>query len=156
MNSRPLVETDLPFFREIITFSESWLEEEGLSGTENDHNLITYLHSYDEVGGTWLIWTDNEEKIGATYHVYAAPSNDKPWLGTIIVAPEKRNQGYAKKILNELSSSLSNHHKILFASSPSNHDDWIRFLNHQGFEQLGIEKDDSGKEYLKLIKVLHD
>ncbi|SDM62014.1 Predicted N-acyltransferase, GNAT family [Fictibacillus solisalsi] len=154
MDSRPLVKEDLPFFKKMILSSPRWLKEEGLTGNESEYELETYMKTYDQTGGEWLIWGLNGEKIGATYLVYAAPSNGKPWLGTLLVDPEKRNQGHAREILAECCRKVETLSSVLFSSAPVLNQDWILFLNRNGFEQIGLEKDESGKEYIKFAKTV--
>ncbi|MCK6256863.1 GNAT family N-acetyltransferase [Fictibacillus sp. KIGAM418] len=156
MENRKIRDEDFDFFKEIIPHSHTWMKEEGLTGEENDEHLRSYLHRYDETGGEWLIWSGEGQKIGAAYLVYAAPSNQKPWLGTIVIHPEKRKQGFAKKIIEEISSMVIKNSPVLFSACPAENTSWIRFLNHNGFEQAGLENDEKGKEYIKFVKFLSD
>ncbi|MDN4523570.1 GNAT family N-acetyltransferase [Fictibacillus fluitans] len=154
MDSRLLVKDDLPFFKQMILSSPSWLVEEGLPGEIRTAELESYMKKYDHTGGEWLIWIENGQKIGATYLVYAAPSNGKPWLGTILVDPEKRNQGNARQIVADCCRKVETITPVLFSAVPVFNQDWILFLNHTGFEQIGLEKDENGKEYIKFAKAV--
>ncbi|MGG1571530.1 GNAT family N-acetyltransferase [Fictibacillus sp. NRS-1165] len=156
MENRKFKDEDLSFFIEMARHSPVWMKEEGLKGNEIDEQWKDYLHRYDETGGEWLIWSDEEQKIGAAYLVYTAPSNQKPWLGSIVIHPVKRKQGYARKIIEEISSIVKKQSPVLFSACPSGNEAWLRFLNQLGFEQAGLESDEKGKEYIKFIKVLSD
>ncbi|WHY74281.1 GNAT family N-acetyltransferase [Fictibacillus enclensis] len=154
MDSRLFVTEDLPFLKKMILSSPRWLEEEGLTGNESEAELETYMKTYDKTGGEWLIWSINGQKIGATYLVYAAPSNGKPWLGTILVDPEQRNQGHAREIVADCCRKVETLSSVLFSAAPVLNHDWILFLNRNGFEQIGLEKDEKGKEYIKFAKAV--
>ncbi|EIT84939.1 hypothetical protein A374_12870 [Fictibacillus macauensis ZFHKF-1] len=155
MNKRAFTWSDLPFIRHLFQLAgKLWQQEEGIDGTENDAQLTAYLQRYVESGGEWFIFEENDKKIGAAYVTYAAPSNGKPWLGTLLVAELFQKKGYAHAIIACINDEIKNNHTALFAACPVPYSSWLLFLNHLGFEQMAFEKDEFGKEYIKLVKAL--
>lgn len=148
MYSSELKPHHLDFFTQIIEDSPIWKENEikGLA-------LERYINSYSNLQGVWRVWWLNSwEPIGITFLVEKAPSNNKMWLGTILIAKEHRNKGYAKNIIKELANqSLSNGEDALFCGVPIEIHEWSMFLGKCGFEQFKIEKDETGQNYLVLV-----
>ncbi|MFY0759209.1 GNAT family N-acetyltransferase [Metabacillus dongyingensis] len=148
LNYRLFEEKDYPFFTELISASEAWHEEECRPDQAEE-----YMTSYKMYNGTWLIWMKSAEKIGISFHLNWAPSNEKPWIGTILIHPEHRKQGLAKKMIEQISAQLKGDgHKAVFAGCPASRLDWLKFLGRCGFEQLKSEKDSEGKEYIITVK----
>ncbi|MCD7033950.1 GNAT family N-acetyltransferase [Metabacillus sp. GX 13764] len=142
-----LNEENLPFFRFLISESPEWQKEE----TEEE-GLQDYMRSYQMIGGEWLVWKEADAPIGISYHAEWVPSNEKAWLGTLLLHPDCRNRGYGKKIIQAIAVNLKQAgHKVLFAACPEEQDNWTQFLCHCGFEQLKREIAQSGKYFLILI-----
>ncbi|MBU8788219.1 MULTISPECIES: GNAT family N-acetyltransferase [Bacillus] len=147
MNSRPFSASDLAFFEELIRFSPEWAEEE-LSGEP----VKSYMQSYAMYNGSWLVWEDDGRPAAVSFHLEWAPSNGKPWLGTLLVHPDYRRKGRGKTIIGNIGSRLKNAgHKALFAAVPFDRDEWQQMLAHCGFEQLKTEKDEKGNRYLIMV-----
>lgn len=143
-------ETDFPFMLSIIEESPRW-EKSELKGRK----LNEYIQTYNTLQGEWRQWNFNDELVAVTFHIDVSPSNQKPWIGTILVKKEKRLKGIGKEIINHLSQELlKKGKKVLFAGLPADHFEWIDFLSKCFFEQYKIEKDHSGNEYMVMIKPL--
>lgn len=148
LNASHLKREELSYFKKLILSSPEWEQEE--TGTKT---LENYLQEYNMYDGEWLVWHEENRPIGISYHLEWAPSNEKAWLGTILVDEEFRKKGYGKKIIEALAGKLkSNSHKVLFAACPASRMNWVHFLSHSGFEQLKIETGQDGKKYLILIR----
>ncbi len=145
LRARELHSSDLPFFRELIEVSPEWQQEECTTD-----ELESYLLTYKMYNGTWTIWKDGDTYIGVSFMIEWSPSNEKPWLGTILIHPSNHLQGYGKRIINQYKEDLAlKGHKVLFAGCPIYRTSWIRFLGNCGFEQFKIEKDElNQKEYM--------
>jgi GNAT superfamily N-acetyltransferase len=139
LKSRLLDNSDHSFFMDLIESSLEWQEEECKS-----EDLTEYLSSYKMYNGEWRVWTDNNHLLGVSYVLEWSPSNEKPWVGTIIVHENYRGKGYGRAILNEIGKVLSEKgHKALFAGCPIQRDSWLLFLGKCGFEQFKVEEDDT-------------
>ncbi|MBT2694741.1 GNAT family N-acetyltransferase [Bacillus sp. ISL-55] len=140
---------DLPFFKDLISTSSKWSKNElqGLS-------LKEYIEQYDDLTGEWRVWETSGRPAAISFHVESAPSNQKPWLGTILVKAEERRQGIASAIINHLSGELKlNEHKALFAAVPVDEYEWSNFLADCGFEQFKTEENE-GETYLIMVRPL--
>ena len=149
LRAREIQASDLPFFQELVDASPEWQEEECVSD-----DLETYVLSYLMYNGQWRIWYDESDNyVGISYMVEWSPSNEKPWLGTILIHPSKYRKGFGKKIIDQYKEELSQKgHKALFAGCPIYKDTWLQFLGNCGFEQFKVEKDEvTQKEYMILI-----
>lgn len=147
MNSRPFSSSDLAFFEELIKASPEWAKEE-----LNGENAESYMRSYAMHNGSWLVWEAEARPAAVSFHLDWAPSNGKPWLGTLLVHPDFRGKGRCKTIIEQIGSSLKNAgHKALFAAVPFDRDEWQQTLAHCGFEQLKTEKDEKGNRYLIMV-----
>lgn len=113
-----------------------------------------YIEAYSELDGEWRVWEKDGERAGVTFHVRRAPSNRKPWLGTILVHPDRRGTGLGCGILLTLGEELAAENKAVFAAVPASESGWLEFLSKSGFEQYKSEKDEEGKEHLLLLKPL--
>ncbi|MFY4773698.1 GNAT family N-acetyltransferase [Metabacillus sp. RGM 3146] len=132
----------------LISSSQEWEQEEiGAKSVES------YLKAYDMYDGEWLVWHKEDQPIGISYHMEWAPSNEKAWLGTILVEAGYRKKGYGKKIIDSIVNSLkAKGHKVVFAACPADRMNWVHFICHSGFEQLKIENSQDGKKYIILIR----
>ncbi|WP_456275641.1 GNAT family N-acetyltransferase [Bacillus sp. AK128] len=143
--SKDLQEEDIPFFQGLIKASPEW-EQEEVSSAE----IKTYLELYQE--GTWSVWFEGENRVGISYYVENAASNNRPWIGTVLVASAYRSRGIGKEIVSMLMKDLQREgHKVVYAAIPIVQDFWIKFLSSCGFEQYKIEKDHD-RMYLLFIK----
>ncbi|MCA1029912.1 GNAT family N-acetyltransferase [Bacillus timonensis] len=148
LNVRALdLEMDFNFFEQIVHSSYEWKERE-----LGDLSIPMFFMKYERYNGKWLVWYKNDIKVAITYHVEIAPSNQKPWLGTILVHNDFRNKGIAKTIITELSAQLkAKEKKALFCGIPIESLNWSLFLGKCGFEQLKIEQEGE-HQYLILVK----
>nr|WP_272495819.1 GNAT family N-acetyltransferase [Bacillus pinisoli] len=101
--------------------------------------------------GDWLVWYKNKARVAITYHVEHAPSNNRPWIGTVLVSPSERRLGIGKKVVEQLRGELSERgHKAVYAAVPVERNQWIQFLASCGFEQFKLEKEND-KMYLVFV-----
>lgn len=114
---------------------------------------IEYLNKYDD--GEWRVWQQDERDVAITYHVEVAPSNHKPWIGTVIVNPNARRQGLGINIVQQLKQELQKKgHKAIFAGVPVEAPVWIQFLSDCYFEQFKVEKDEQNQMYVIMVSPL--
>ena len=92
--------------------------------------------------------------LAVSFHLEWAPSNGKPWLGTVAVAPEAKEKGIGRAVIEEIAGRLRGEHKAMFSAVPLDRQEWILFLSQCGFEQLKLEKDDREKTYMIMVKPL--
>ncbi|WP_433749359.1 GNAT family N-acetyltransferase [Falsibacillus pallidus] len=133
-------------------YEDEWLNEE-LSGFTDINSFFEYYQSFE---GEWRIWETarSGEAIGLTYHMDSAPSNQKPWLGTIIVRPDSRNKSLGRGIIEKISEEMKgSSHKAMFAGVPIHHYRWIDFLSKCFFEQLKVENNQKG-QYMVMVRPL--
>lgn len=151
ISSEKLESDDLEFLRLLIIASEEWQNEEC-----DVEDLQSYLFSYSMYNGEWRIWSIDHKKVGASYVLDWSPSNEKPWVGTILVHPSYRMKGIGKRILTEIGKELRHKgHKALFAGCPIRQDLWLQFLGKCGFEQFKVEMDETTKrEFMITVKPL--
>jgi GNAT superfamily N-acetyltransferase len=136
--------TDLIFFKRIAMDCDEWKEIE-LKGK----SIEEYIDESEKWHGEWRVWNIGEDKVALSYHVKKAQSNEKPWLGTLLVAAEWRGNGVAKLILDFISKEVySDSADVLFAACPISQIKWSSFLSKNGFEQYKLEKDEHGESYL--------
>lgn len=136
---------DIPFFQELIECSPEWQKEEVSSA-----NILPYLEQYQD--GIWSVWYKNNKSVGISYHIEAARSNLRPWLGTILVDPDCQRQGVGKNIVDLITFELGQKgHKVVYAAVPVEQHSWVQFLSTCGFEQYKIEKEND-RMYLMLVK----
>jgi GNAT superfamily N-acetyltransferase len=149
LTSRRLIGSDLEFFQDIISVSAKWRKNE-LKG----FSLEEYVDQYDGLSGEWRIWNESENPVAISFHVESAPSNGKPWLGTILVKAEERRRGIAAAIMNQLSDEFkASGHKALFAAVPIDEYEWSNFLTDCGFEQFKTEEEE-GETFLIMVRPL--
>ncbi|QHZ46658.1 GNAT family N-acetyltransferase [Bacillus sp. NSP9.1] len=147
MHSRPFSPADAAFFEEVIEESPEWAEEE-----LNGQSVEQYMRSYQMYSGHWLIWEEGSRPEAVSFHLDWAPSNGKPWLGTLLVHPDFRQKGRAKEVIEAIGEHLyEKGHKALFAAVPYERDGWLNMLARTGFEQLKAEQDEKGEQYLIMV-----
>jgi GNAT superfamily N-acetyltransferase len=114
---------------------------------------IEYRKKY--VDGEWRIWQLEERDVAITYHLEVSPSNQKPWIGTVIVSPKDRRQGLGMAIVQQLKQELKQRgHKAIFAGVPVEASVWIQFLSDCYFEQFKVEKDEQNQMYIIMVSPL--
>ncbi|MGR0121954.1 GNAT family N-acetyltransferase [Bacillus halotolerans] len=126
-----------------------WKEEEF-----GEKDAESYMISYSMYNGSWLVWEKNGLPVAVSYHLEWAPSNGKPWLGTVLVDPAEERKGHARKIIEQIGQSLQDKHRALFTAVPIDRNESILFLSQCGFEQLKTEKDEADKLYIIMVKPL--
>ncbi|PRP52125.1 GNAT family N-acetyltransferase [Bacillus halotolerans] len=126
-----------------------WKEEEF-----GEKDAESYMISYSMYNGSWLVWEKNGLPVAVSYHLKWAPSNGKPWLGTVLVDPAEERKGHARKIIEQIGQSLQDKHRALFTAVPIDRNESILFLSQCGFEQLKTEKDEADKLYIIMVKPL--
>lgn len=139
--------TDLLFFQDLISESAKWSINElrGLS-------LEEYIEHHADLPGEWRIWEQAGDPVAVSYHMESAPSNQKPWLGTMLVKAEERRRGIASAILNHLSDEFKvNRQRALFAAVPFDEYEWANFLTDCGFEQFKTEENE-GETFLIMVR----
>ncbi|CAM3756629.1 GNAT family N-acetyltransferase [Mesobacillus thioparans] len=146
---RPYSSSYSVFLQELAESSRKWMENE-LKGLD----LPDYLMQYEELSGEWRVWEKRGIPVSVTFHVESAPSNQKPWLGTILVKADERRSGIASTILDELSAELkASGHKALFAAILIDEYEWSNFLTDCGFEQFKTEENE-GETFLIMVRPL--
>lgn len=141
--------SDIPFFEELISESGKWRKNE-----LKDMKLSDYLRRYEEVAGEWRIWRIEREPKAISFHLDSAPSNQKPWLGTVLVKAHERHKGIASTLINRIASELGERgYGALFAGIPIDEYEWSNFLNDCGFEQFKTEEN-KGETYLIMVRPL--
>lgn len=136
---RPFENGDLPFFQDLVSSSAKWRKNE-----LRDLSLEEYLEEYEGFPGEWRIWEKAGSPMAMSYHLESAPSNQKPWLGTILVKGEERRRGFASEVLNQLAKeSKENGNRAIFAAVPIDEYEWANFLTDCGFEQFKTEENNS-------------
>ncbi|MDZ5470637.1 GNAT family N-acetyltransferase [Bacillus sp. 31A1R] len=145
---RDLSHQDIPFFLELARENKIWREIE-LKGEK----LENYIETYSYLNGEWRLWTLQKDFIGVSFHTKLAPSNGKPWFGTLIITVKFQKQGIGKAIIEKITSELKEEGmNVIFAGIPFDQYNWIDFLGKCSFEQFKIEKDDQGNSYLIMIR----
>lgn len=146
---RPFESSDISFFQELVSESRKWRTIE-LKGAE----LSDYMKKYEELAGEWRMWEKENRPVAISFHVESAPSNQKPWLGTILVKASERRKGIGFSVINILSAELKvKGHKVMFAGVPMDEYEWSNFLNDCGFEQFKSEENKS-ETYLIMVRPL--
>ncbi len=145
---RKMIESDVSLIKAFTTFDSLWksIEMDALTAKE-------YINKY--VLGEWRVWQQNNKDVAITYHLDHAPSNNKPWLGTVIINPNERRQGLGTQVVKHLKKELREKgHKAIFAGVPVEADIWIQFMSDCYFEQFKIEKDDQNQMFLIMVSPL--
>jgi GNAT superfamily N-acetyltransferase len=149
LTSRPYRDSDSEFFQQLAASSLKWKKNE-LTGLD----LEDYVNQYDDITGEWRVWEKGDSPVAVTFHVESAPSNQKPWLGTILVRAEERRCGIASAILDLLSNELeAKGNRALFAGVPIDEYEWSNFLADCGFEQFKSEGN-KGVTFLIMVRPL--
>ncbi len=149
LESRPFEQDDLCLLEMLAEAHPVWKEEEF-----GEKDAESYMISYSMYNGSWLVWEKNGLPVAVSYHLEWAPSNGKPWLGTVLVDPVEERKGHARKIIEQIGQSLQDKHRALFTAVPIDRNEWILFLSQCGFEQLKTEKDEGDKLYIIMVKPL--
>jgi GNAT superfamily N-acetyltransferase len=145
---RMLHDNDAILIKRFTEHDSYWTSVEMKQMSENE-----YMKKYDE--GEWRVWQLEERDVAITYHLEVAPSNQKPWIGTIIVNPNHRRQGIGVGIIQQLKKELQKKgHKAIFAGVPVEAPVWIQFLSDCYFEQFKVEKDEQNQMYIIMVSPL--
>lgn len=146
---RPFLNSDLPFFHELISESSKWRRNE-LKDTE----LNEYLRQYEELAGEWRIWEFEGNPSAVSFHLESALSNQKPWMGTVLVKGRERRKGIGSTLINNIAQELKGKgHRALFSGVPIDEYEWSNFLSDCGFEQFKSEEN-KGETYLIMVRPL--
>jgi GNAT superfamily N-acetyltransferase len=149
ITSQPLNDEDFSFVEGLIKTSPEWEAEE-----YSHEGIQTFIKSYDTLQGKWSIWYLDSKKIAFSFYVEQALSNNRPWIGTIVVEETYRSKGIGKRIMQCLCGKFQDRgYKIVYAAVPIQQNKWISFLSSCGFEQFKLEKDGE-KTYLLFVKPL--
>ncbi|WP_079508293.1 hypothetical protein [Mesobacillus jeotgali] len=147
--SRPYRGSDSELLQQLVATSPKWIKNE-LKGM----SLGDYLNQYEDISGEWRVWEKGGSPVSVTFHVDSAPSNKKPWLGTILVKAEERRCGFASAILDILSNEMkAKGNKALFAGVPIDEYEWSNFLADCGFEQFKTEEN-KDETFLIMVRPL--
>lgn len=141
---------DQPFFEKLIQDSVAWQEEEcSVSG------LASYMQKYEMMNGKWTLWSKGEKPLGISFTVDWVPSNEKPWIGTILMDGRARRKGYGRQIVDQIAERYKKQgHDVLFTSVPLHRIDWMQFLAMCGFEQFKVEENERNKRYMVMARPL--
>ncbi|MCM3600342.1 GNAT family N-acetyltransferase [Robertmurraya korlensis] len=145
---RKMLESDETLLQTFTKFDYLWksIELKHLKANE-------YMKQY--LTGEWRVWQQDERDVAITYHLEFAPSNNKPWIGTVIINPNKRRQGLGISVIQHLKEELREKgHKAIFAGLPVEADMWIQFLSDCYFEQFKVEKDEQNQMFLIMVSPL--
>ncbi len=124
---------------------ESWLLEEfGRIPVVED--MLSYLQTYKGMGCEFRLWLKNGAPVAITAVLDQAPSNQKSWLGMIVVDPRQRKAGIGRTAIHSI---LSEKTDVIFAGIPYDMNEWGMFLGKCGFEQYSVEGEE--KKYLILV-----
>ncbi|RLQ95896.1 GNAT family N-acetyltransferase [Falsibacillus albus] len=151
ISSRHFEKEDEVHFSDWIETSLEWKTIE-----MKNESVLTYTKRHEEMPGKWLTWFEprRTEPVAITYHMETAPSNGKPWLGTLIVKPSRRMEGVGEEVITILGEELkANGHKAIFAGVPIEQYTWVDFLSRCGFEQFKVESEEK-QQFLILVKSL--
>ncbi|AOC90888.1 GNAT family N-acetyltransferase [Bacillus amyloliquefaciens] len=149
LTDREFEEEDIGFLEQLAAAHPVWKAEE--FGTKN---AAEFMLAYSMYNGTWLVWELDGTPAAVSFHLEWAPSNGKPWLGTVAVAPEAKEKGTGRAVIEEIAGRLRAEHKAMFTAVPLARQEWVLFLSQCGFEQLKLEKDDREKTYMIMVKPL--
>jgi N-acetylglutamate synthase-like GNAT family acetyltransferase len=146
---RPYQNSDFPFFEDVISDSGKWRGKE-----LKNEDLSHYIEHYDDLTGEWRIWEIGASSVAISYHIETASSNNKPWLGTILVKASERRKGIANSMITYLASELKGKgYRAIFAGVPIEEYEWSNFLSDCGFEQFKSE-DNKGETFLIMVRPL--
>ncbi|MFC3884257.1 GNAT family N-acetyltransferase [Bacillus songklensis] len=150
LSSKKYEEKDQPFFLKLIEESPLWQQEEGFPS-----ELLEYRRKYEMMNGQWEVWYEGPCRIGLTFTVDWAPSNEKAWLGTILVDGQARKRGYGKAIVHDIARRYEKEgHDVLFTAVPLQRLEWMQFFAACEFEQLKVEEDEQKKPYMIMTRPL--
>ncbi len=145
---RNMLESDTALLHEFTKFDSLWKLIEMKHLTVNE-----YMNKY--IQGEWRVWQQDDTDVAITYHLEFAPSNNKPWIGTVIINPNKRRQGLGISVIQHLKEELREKgHKAIFAGVSVEADWWIQFLSDCYFEQFKVEKDEQNQMFLIMVSPL--
>lgn len=124
---------------------KDWIEEEfGRMPIAED--IFTYIQAYEGMGCEFRLWFKDEAPVAITAVLDQAPSNQKSWLGTIVVDPVQRRKGVGHDVIQCI---VGEKREVVFAGIPLQQNEWSLFLGKCGFEQYAIEGE--GKKYLTFV-----
>lgn len=124
---------------------ENWLIAEfGRMPIAED--ILSYIQTYEGMGCEFRLWFNDENPVAITAVLDRAPSNQKLWIGTVVVAPVERNKGVGLSVIHAI---LNEQKEVVFAGIPFERNDWSLFLGKCGFEQYTVEGEE--KKYLVFV-----
>lgn len=112
LTDREFEEEDLGFMEQLAAAHPVWKAEE--FGTKN---AAEFMLAYSMYNGTWLVWELDGTPAAVSFHLEWAPSNGKPWLGTVAVAPEAKEKGIGRAVIEEIAGRLRAEHKAMFTAN---------------------------------------
>lgn len=130
---------------EWTTEDESWLMEE-FGRVPVVEDMLSYFQTYEGIGCEFRLWYKNDAPVAITAVLERAPSNQKTWLGMIVVDPSQRSAGIGRTVIHSI---LSETREVLFAGIPYDRNGWSVFLGKCGFEQYNVEGEE--KKYLIFV-----
>ena len=113
---------------------KDWLTEE-FGRMPFAEDMLSYIQTYEGIGCEFRLWFKDEEPVAITAVLDQAPSNQKSWLGTIVVDPAQRKRGVGHNVIHSI---ISEKREVLFAGIPLERNEWSLFLGKCGFEQYAI------------------
>jgi GNAT superfamily N-acetyltransferase len=150
ISCKPYSQVHHPFFEQVVQDSPAWQEEES-----SVSDLHIYIKKYDMMNGHWKVWMDNGNPIGITFTADWVPSNEKPWIGTVLVDGQARRKGYGKQMVAKIAEGYKKQgYDALFAAVPLQRTEWMQFLAACGFEQFKVEESDQHISYMIMVKPL--
>jgi GNAT superfamily N-acetyltransferase len=124
---------------------KDWLDEE-FGRLPIAEDMLSYIQTYEGMGCEFRLWFIDEEPVAITAVLDQAPSNQKSWLGTIVVDPAQRKKGVGQDVIHSI---VSEKEEVVFAGIPLERNQWSLFLGKCGFEQYAIEGEE--KKYLIFV-----
>lgn len=139
LHSRKMKYEDLVFFKKLVDESPEWKKEELI----NHQDINSFIKSYAQLMGKWMVWEKKGETVAISFHLDKAPSNGKPWIGTVLVDKEFRRTDIGRGIIQSICKECKElGNNVVFAGVPLHQSEWMDFLSKCGFEQLKVEKSD--------------
>ncbi|MFE8703695.1 GNAT family N-acetyltransferase [Cytobacillus sp. FJAT-54145] len=147
VQSRKMEFNDLVFLKKLADESPEWKKEELI----NYQDITSFVESYAQLKGKWRVWEREGETVAISFHLDKAPSNGKPWIGTVLVTKEFRRTDIGRGIIQGICKECKElGNNVVFAGVPIHQSEWMDFLSKCGFEQLKVEK---SEDYSYMIMI---